>query len=593
MIAFLNKLRAWLLSPDSELELRLRTLYHKILATRLAFLVQDWLAKRSFCKWRKRHDTVLSQLGEDFKNTPLVSFVLYCPGGLDQASSKTIQSIRNLRGSTWEVILFMAKNARDNGDLSEIQADKQIRVVDGQIKVAIDRVNGEYAIFCEAGDYFYDHMLLQFYQYLNKNPSVDLVYYDCEYYDEICGQLMPHFKPQEVSPELLLSVNYLSRGMIRTEVLLKILPNLANQEDFFAFEYALMLQISEQHSEIMYLPYLLAEQISLVTPDDAAKREVITAHLTQKGLNQVRFEVHHNHSRFTWENRDPSIAIVILTKNHQKYLENLLGSIFTHTKEGTFTITIVDNGSDDQATLAYYDQIAQQQRITIVPYDKPFNYSEAINLGVGSSKSELVLLLNDDMVVRDSYWLEELSQWAIRPEIGVVGAKLLRGNNTIQHAGIIMGLNGFAGHLYLNAPEHYHGLFGSVDWYRNVLAVTGACQMVRREVFEAVGGYDEGYQLAFGDIDFCLRVHQLGFRNMVTPFARFFHYEGQSRGYTTPTSDILKGLEDMKQLLIEGDPYFSPHLTLTRIPKCDLSPSLKASRKKQIDSRTSFYLNHH
>ncbi len=265
-------------------------------------------------------------------------------------------------------------------------------------------------------------------------------------------------------------------------------------------------------------------------------------------------------------------------------------SISEHTQSSNYSIVIVDNGSDDQATLAYYEKISQQQNITIVPMTNPSTYSEAINLGVLGPRIEFVLLLNDDMVVQNDCWLEELSQWALRPEIGVVGAKLLRSNHTIQHAGIIMGLNGFAGHLYLNAPENYHGLLGSVDWYRNLLAVTGACQMVRRELFEAVGGYDEGYRLAFGDIDFCLRVHKLGYRNMVTPFASIFHYEGQTRGYTTPTSDILKGLKDMEQVLVDGDPYYSPHLTLTRIPKCDLSPNLKEFRKKQIESRKAFYL---
>jgi GT2 family glycosyltransferase len=349
--------------------------------------------------------------------------------------------------------------------------------------------------------------------------------------------------------------------------------------------------MSEKLNSFSHLPAMLATLTSLVLPKDDDLRGVIAKHLNQQGLNEVSYEERFNLPRFIWKVRDPSVAIVILTKNHHQYLENLLKSINNHTRDSKHKILIVDNGSDDQATLAYYEKIDKVQNIKIVAYDKPFNYSEAINLGVGSSDSDLVLLLNDDMKVGNDIWLDELTQWAIEPEIGVVGAKLLRTNHTIQHAGIIMGLNGFAGHLYLNAPEHYDGLFGPVDWCRNVLAVTGACQMVRRAVFEAAGGYDEAYQLAFGDIDFCLRVNQLGYRNMVTPFANIFHYEGQTRGYTTPMGDILKGLEEMEGILIEGDPYFSPHLTLTRIPKCDLSSSSKASRIQQIESRKAFYKN--
>jgi hypothetical protein len=146
-----------------------------------------------------------------------------------------------------------------------------------------------------------------------------------------------------------------------------------------------------------------------------------------------------------------------------------------------------------------------------------------------------------------------------------------------------------AGHIYLNAPEHYQGLFGSVDWYRDYQALTGACQMMRREVFNEVGGYDEGYKIAFGDIDFCLRVHQAGYRNIYTPFATLFHYEGRSRGYTTPQGDILRGYSKMNSALMEGDPYFSPNLSYTRIPKCVTSGKTSVERKQIIETRMRFH----
>jgi O-antigen biosynthesis protein len=190
----------------------------------------------------------------------------------------------------------------------------------------------------------------------------------------------------------------------------------------------------------------------------------------------------------------------------------------------------------------------------------------------------------------DELWLSELTQWAIRPEVGVVGAKLLRKNRTIQHVGIILGLTGFMGHIYLNAPEHYNGLFGSVDWYRNYLAITGACQMIRRDVFEEVGGYDLAYELAFGDIDFCIKVHEKGYQNVYTPFAKVFHYEGSSRGYQTPVDDILRGYEQLETYLVEGDPFYSPNLTYTRIPKCVVEKHSDDERLRQTRARKSFYL---
>jgi GT2 family glycosyltransferase len=283
------------------------------------------------------------------------------------------------------------------------------------------------------------------------------------------------------------------------------------------------------------------------------------------------------------------VDIIILTKNHPGMLKKLINSIYSYEYQQEIKIKIVDNDSDDHSALAYYAKIEKLPEIEIIPYKKTFNYSEANNLGVANSDSELILLLNDDMQVINGDWLSELSQWAIRPEIGVVGAKLIRANHTIQHAGIIMGLTGFVGHIYLNAPEHYFGLWGSVDWYRDIMAVTGACQMFRREVFQEVGGYDEKYQLAFGDVDFCCRVAETGYRNIYTPFAQLLHYEGSTRGYITPVPDTLRGYEKLAPYLHNEDPYFSTNLTYTRIPKCKIGGFEKDQRTAMIRERKKFY----
>lgn len=317
---------------------------------------------------------------------------------------------------------------------------------------------------------------------------------------------------------------------------------------------------------------------------------MVVEHLSRVGLEDVGFAETTSGPRYIWSSGSPTTAIIIPSKNNRPLLERLIDSIFTHTHKSDFSIHVVDNGSDDPDTQDYYKKISQNPIISIIDYNAPFNYSEAINLGVSKSASDLILILNDDMQIINDSWLSELTQWTTRPEIGIVGAKLLRANHTIQHAGIIIGLNGFAGHIYLNAPDHYQGLFGSTDWYRDYLAVTGACQMMRREIFNEAGGYDEGYRLAFGDIDFCLRVNQLGYRIIYTPFTRLYHYEGKTRGYKTPTEDVLKGLEDMKDYLETADPNFSPNLTYTRIPKCTLKKQSQKSRAEQIEIRKQYYL---
>ncbi|MFN2303524.1 MAG: glycosyltransferase family 2 protein, partial [Anaerolineales bacterium] len=400
---------------------------------------------------------------------------------------------------------------------------------------------------------------------------------------------LPHFKPSGFSPELMLSVNYLSHGLIKREVVAEFLGTINPSQDLLVQEYDLNLQMVERKYRFHHIPKVLLTQVGWAIPDNSEKLGLIQAHLTRLGLTNVGYVEETSGTRFTWGIGDTSLTVVILTKNNHNLLETLLASMQLELHQYNININIVDNGSDDASTLAYYERISREPIISIIPFNQTFNYSEAINLGVQESTSDLVLLLNDDMQIRTPGGLEELLRWAVRPDVGVVGTKLLRANHTIQHAGIIMGLSGFAGHIYLNAPEHYWGLFGSVDWYRDYLALTGACQMVRRAVFDEVGGYDNGYQLAFGDLDFCLRVHALGYRNVYTPYASMFHFEGQTRGYITPKADVVRGLDEMQRYLIKGDPYYSPNLTYTRIPKCAFNNTSEENRLVQIETRRDFY----
>jgi GT2 family glycosyltransferase len=169
--------------------------------------------------------------------------------------------------------------------------------------------------------------------------------------------------------------------------------------------------------------------------------------------------------------------------------------------------------------------------------------------------------------VIDPCWLDELVQWAERREIGAVGAKLLYPDGTIQHAGIVVGMEGHGSHVFMGQREGYTGLFGSVDWYRDVSAITGACLMMRREVFEKIGAFDEDYLLVFNDIEICVRVLAHGYRVVYNPFARLIHYEGKSRGRYIPPDDIRLGYEHLKDIVAQGDSYYNPNLSYAvRVP---------------------------
>lgn len=447
---------------------------------------------------------------------------------------------------------------------------------------------GQYIIHCQPGDIFFSELLDWFYQALNDHPLSDLFYYDCEVRTPGRGQYLPFFKPSAASPELLLSINYLSRALIRKEKVLEVLPFVDSNGGIAQFEDALIRRLLEAKIETTHIPKVLVTQRVLSDHPDAVSQKRISDRLSENGLPGARFISLPHGNRLVWKSKQPAVAIIIPSKNNVNMLRDLINSILSITEYPNYSINIVDNNSTEPDVLQYYRQIVKDPKIKVIQYDKPFNYSEAINLGVEQTDSELVLFLNNDMKVIDPWWLEELAQWAIRPEIGVAGAKLIRANHMIQHYGIILGMNGFMGHLYLNAPEHYFGLLGSADWYRNFYAVTGACQMVRRSLFNQVGKYNEKYRLVFGDVDFCLRVHDSGYRNMVTPFARLYHYEGRSRGYKSPVEDILYGYDQMTKRLENEDPYFSPNLAYSPIPACHFAGNSIDTRLENIKSRRNF-----
>jgi O-antigen biosynthesis protein len=588
MITILNKLRSLVFSPDSPLELTLRTIYHKVLSTRLFFYWQDFQAMRSYRKyWVFQRRSLLTDI-DPAENQPKITFLLSCFDANFVDVKTTLFSIQALHGDHWEVVPVSQEIMADT--LIKELSDPRIKPRQSDLTLLFDLITGEYIVFCQAGDKFADSLLLHFYDSLSSGTHSDLTYYDCEYINGNSAQLLPFFKPTTFSPALLHSVNYLSRAFINRQTLeemwskVDLNANLSNQE------YDLTLRLCEFDKKYHHIPKVLLTQKHLPKPETPELQKVLTAHLIRLGLKDVTTSQDAFGLRFSWKTGSPSLAIIILSKNNFRFLKSFIPELLAQPYQGQCSIHIVDNGSNDPSTMTYYQQIQQESNISIIPYPQPFNYSEAINLGVANSNSDLVLLLNDDMAIMDEIWLSELVQWAIRPEVGVVGAKLIRKNRTIQHAGIILGLTGFMGHIYLNAPEHYTGLFGSVDWYRNYLAMTGACQMVRRDVFEEVGGYDLAFELAFGDIDFCIKVHEKGYQNVYTPFARILHYEGSSRGFQTPVDDIIRGYEKLETYLVKGDPFYSPNLTYTRIPKCLVEKYSEDERLRQIQARKDFYL---
>ena len=286
----------------------------------------------------------------------------------------------------------------------------------------------------------------------------------------------------------------------------------------------------------------------------------------------------------------PLVSLLIPTRNGLKFLQRCVDSILEKTTYPNYEIVIVDNGSDDAAALAYLDSFAKNtnpllasinaqiasakegsrpRTVRVLRYDAPFNFSAINNFAVREARGELVGLLNNDLEVITPAWLDEMAAQALRPGIGCVGAMLYYPNDTIQHAGCIIGLGGVAGHAFRDYPRGTEGKFNRARLVQNFSAVTAACLIVRRPIYEQVGGLDEkNLTVAFNDIDFCLRVRAAGHRNLWTPFAELYHHESVSRGAEDTPEKHERFRSEVAFMLkrwpaeIRHDPAYNPNLTL-------------------------------
>jgi GT2 family glycosyltransferase len=274
--------------------------------------------------------------------------------------------------------------------------------------------------------------------------------------------------------------------------------------------------------------------------------------------------------RVRWPVPDPAplVTLIIPTRDGRALLQQCIESL-KKTSYHPFEILVVDNQSRDRDALHYFDELESRGIGRVLKYDRPFNYSAINNFAVQHARGSVVGLLNNDVEVIDPGWLTEMVAQAIRPQVGAVGAKLYYADGTLQHAGVVTGLGGVAGHSHKHLFRDASGYFWRVHLPQNLSAVTGACLSIRREVYLQIGGLDEeNLRVAFNDVDFCLRLEEAGYRNVWTPYAELFHHESKSRGIEdTPEKQarFKSEIDYMKarwgSRLLE-DPHYSPNLTL-------------------------------
>ena len=486
-------------------------------------------------------------------------FCVLFMGGDAAEIQVSLDSLQAQTYAIWSAILIQP-------DSGAAEQNEQVAYA-GTLATALEQTDAEFVGLFEPGDRFAVEALYRAAVGFNASPESRIIYSDEDLQIDGVRQ-RPWFKP-DWSPDLLLSVNFLNGAWFRrADIQSAALPE---SEDPHLLSWLIGLQLNPPPAQALHLPAVLIQR-SAARPKrplaDAAAAGLV-AHLHHQGLS-AELGDHAESAQLTWPTRGRKVSIIIPTRENVDTVRKCLDSIFGLTDYPDFEVILVDNDSQATETRDYYETLQTETRIRIVDYPQIFNYQGANNLGVAAATGELLLFLNNDTEILDAGWLDELVRWVDRPDVGVVGAKLLFPDGSLQHAGVILGMVGHAHHVFWGGPEDQQGPFGSPNWYRNYSAVTGACMMIARATFDQVGGFDEQLSIGFGDLDLCLRVGDLGQRIVYTPFARLLHHEGKSRGSHVPFSDMLEGLERVVPRLERGDPYYNPnlsYLTTTPIPR--------------------------
>jgi len=505
-----------------------------------------------------------------------------------------LDSVTNQLYQDWE--LCIADDASTDPTvrvvLEEYRArDSRIRVVyrleNGHISAAsnsaLDMATGEFVALLDHDDEIAEDALYENAALLNAHPDSDMIYSDEDKMTEAGERHSPFFKP-DWSPDTFLSHMYTSHlGVYRTTLVRGIGGFRVGFEG--SQDYDLVLRLTEKTEKIYHIPKILyhwrtihgSTSLTHYSKNYAYKAglKAIQEALDRRGEGGWVEHVPNYPGQYIAHYPvidSPLISIVIPTKDQPRMLDRCVRSIFDKTAYHPFEVLVVDNGSVLTETLALFTSWKNRypDRLAVVRLDVPFNFSRLVNEGVRWSKGALVLLLNDDVEVLSERWLEEMAGQALRNSIGAVGAFLFYPDRTIQHAGLILGIVGPANHAHRYAREDSHGYFGRLIVVGNYAAVTGACLMVKRQLFMEAGGFDEELAVAYNDVDFCLKLLKKGCRNVVLPQVRLIHYESGSRGSDrTGDNRVRLGnevgiMKNRWAAMIENDPYYNPNLTRER-----------------------------
>lgn len=402
------------------------------------------------------------------------------------------------------------------------------------LALGIEAASGDYVLPLGGDVVLAPDALYQFARALRDNPQADVLYGD---EDRLVPRLRPGLKRVEPwfkpawNAELFLAQDYLSACcLFRRDAALREPP--AHPALDGAALYALLLRLTDRKGAV-HVPYVLAHRTARAGNDPELRASRLLAlgqHVGPRGGTAREGPFGNTLVEWPLPSPAPLVSIIIPTRDHVALLKTAVGGVLTGTRYRNVEVLIVDNGSVEPETLAYLERVAGNPRVKVIRHDAPFNYSALNNLAAKQAAGDYLLLLNNDVEVVDEDWLGWLVRQAVREGVGAVGAKLLYDDGSIQHAGVVIGMGDAAGHAHRFLKPGEEGYFARAHLPHQVSAVTGACLLVERAKFEAVGGLDEaGFAVAFNDVDLCLKLQTAGWRNIYEPRAVMIHHESKSR----------------------------------------------------------------
>ena len=509
-----------------------------------------------------------------------------------------IESVQAQTYQNWE--LCLADGSDDAhayvGEICREYAAKDSRIVYKKLEKnggiaentnrCLEMATGEFVAPFDHDDLLHPCVLYEYVKVINEKDA-DYIYCDEATFKngDVNQMITMHFKP-DYAIDNLRANNYICHFSMFDKKLLEGTELYRTKFDG-SQDHDMILRLTDKARNVVHVPKLLyywRQHAGSVSSGVEAKpyvvesaRGAVADHLRRHGF--ANFKITSTRAfetifKITYEIiGEPKISIIIPNKDHVEDLRRCITSIIEKSTYDNYEIIVVENNSETREIFAYYEELANNPAVKIITYKGDFNYSAINNLGVSEASGEYVLLLNNDIQIITVNWMEELLMYAQRPDVGAVGAKLYYPDKTIQHAGVAIGLGAHrtAGHVHYRQKRENLGYMGRLCYAQNMSAVTGACLLVKKALYEEAGGLDESFAVSLNDVDFCLKLRRLGYLNVFTPFAEAYHYESASRGSDMTgeaaaryNAESARFREKWKAELEAGDPYYNPNFSLDK-----------------------------